>query len=139
MAHRVLHADESGGRRSTQMGMLDSDLGRQLDAQTLGVRLWRLESGQALTRHRHRAHVERSVLRERRGRIRIDDRPLTRASSAVRVEPESIRQLFNDTDADRPWLIVGAPPEAANTLEMTPENLAWYCPDGPRARAPELA
>lgn len=139
MAHRMLHADEAGWRRATQMGMLDGDLGPQLDAQTLGVRLWRLEPGQASTRHRHRAHVEGSALRDRRGHIRIDDGPLTRASSAVLVEPESIRQLYNDTDADQPWLIVGAPPEAADTLETTPENLAWCCPEGPRGLAPELA
>ena len=52
--------------------------------------------------------------------------------------PEETRQPFNDTDADQLWLIVGAPHEAANTLEMTPETLAFIYPDGPRALPPEL-
>ena len=55
------------------------------------------------------------------------------------VEPETVRQLFNDTDRDQLWLVVGAPPEPANTLEMSAEELAWLYPDGPRAMPPELA
>jgi hypothetical protein len=47
--------------------------------------------------------------------------------------------VFNDTDADALWLVAGAPPEAANTLEMTPELLAWMYPDGPKALPPELS
>jgi hypothetical protein len=50
-----------------------------------------------------------------------------------------VRQLFNDTDADQLWLVVGAPPEPANTLEMTDETLAWLYPDGPKALPPELS
>ena len=50
-----------------------------------------------------------------------------------------MRQLFNDTDADQLWLVVGAPPEGANTLEMSEELLRELYPDGPRALPPELA
>ena len=140
MGYRVLHATDAYWRRSNQMGVLNTDLGRQLDADTLGARFWRLEPGQASTRHRHRTQAELYVLLEGAGRIRVDGELLTLVShSAVLVEPGSIRQLFNDTDADQLWLIVGAPPEAANTLEMTPENLAWHYPDGPKALPPELA
>jgi len=140
MAYRVLHADDAYWRRSNQMGVLNTDLGRQLDAQGLGARFWRVEPGQASTRHRHRTQVELYVLLEGTGRIRIDDELLTLAPlSAVLVEPASVRQLFNDTDADQLWLIVGAPPEAANTLEMTEANIAWYYPDGPKALPPELS
>ena len=140
MGYRVLHADDAYWRRSNQMGVLNTDLGRQLDADTLGARFWRLEPGQASTRHRHRTQAELYVLLEGAGRIRVDGELLTLAShSAVLVGPGSIRQVFNDTDADQLWLIAGAPPEAANTLEMTPENLAWYYPDGPKALPPELA
>jgi hypothetical protein len=34
--------------------------------------------------------------------------------------------------------VVGAPPEPANTLEMTDEQLAFRYPDGPKALPPEL-
>ena len=46
------------------------------------------------------------------GRIRIGDElhTLEPLSSAL-VEPEVVRQVFNDTDADALWLVVGAPPE----------------------------
>jgi uncharacterized cupin superfamily protein len=122
------------------MGVLNTDLGRQLDAQSLGARFWRVEPGQPSTRHRHRTQVELYVLLEGTGRIRIDDELLTVAPlSAVLVEPASVRQLFNDTDADQLWLIVGVPPEAANTLEMTEADIAWYYPDGPKALPPELS
>lgn len=59
--------------------------------------------------------------------------------SAVLVEPDTVRQVFNDTTADQLWLVVGAPPEAANTLEMTEEQLRLLYPDGPKALPPELA
>ena len=54
------------------------------------------------------------------------------------VEPDTVRQLFNDTDADQLWLVMGAPPELANTLEMTEETLEFMYPDGPKAMPPEL-
>jgi len=49
-----------------------------------------------------------------------------------------VRQVFNDTDADALWLVVGAPPEAANTLEMTDQQLASLYPDDPKTLPPEL-
>ena len=59
--------------------------------------------------------------------------------SAIYVEPETVRQPFNDTDADQLWLVFGAPPEAANTLEMDAETIATLYPDGPKALPPELS
>jgi hypothetical protein len=47
-----------------------------------------------------------------------------------------VRQVFNDTDTDALWLVVGAPPEAANTLEMTSEQLRSCSPNGSKALAP---
>ncbi|MCE3267739.1 MAG: Cupin 2 conserved barrel domain protein, partial [Solirubrobacterales bacterium] len=56
----------------------------------------------------------------------------------VFVEPPHLRQLFNDTESEQLWLIAGAPNEAANTLEMTDEELRRLYPDGPTAMPPEL-
>ena len=64
MAHRVLSASEAFWRRSNQMGVLNTDLGKQLEAGSLGRRLWRLEPGQASTRHRHVGQEELYVLLE---------------------------------------------------------------------------
>jgi uncharacterized cupin superfamily protein len=140
MSYRVLHASESHWRPSNQMGVLNTDLARQLGSDTLGARLWRLAPGQASTRHRHRETAELYVVLDGIGRIRVGDDLLTLAPlSAVLIEPSTVRQPFNDTDQDQLWLIVGAPPEPANTLEMTPDLLAWVYPDGPKALPPELA
>jgi uncharacterized cupin superfamily protein len=139
MAYRVLPAADAFWRPSNQMGVLNTDLGKQLGAATLGARLWRLAPGQASTRHRHAAQDELYVLLEGRGRVRVDDELLTlEPLSAVYVEAATTRQVFNDTPDDVMWLVVGAPPEPANTLEMTPEQLAHLYPDGPRALPPEL-
>ena len=121
------------------MGVLNTDLAKQLGARQLGARLWRLRPGQASTRHRHRTQEELYVLLEGSGRARIDGEVLTlEPLSAVVVDPGTVRQLFNDTDADQVWIVAGAPPEPANTLEMTDEELAWTYPDGPKAMPPEL-
>ncbi|HEX3242546.1 MAG TPA: cupin domain-containing protein [Solirubrobacterales bacterium] len=139
MAYSVLAAGDAFWRPSNQMGVLNTDLGRQLGAETLGARLWRLRPGQASTRHRHFETVELYVLLEGSGRLRVDDDVLTLDPlSAVLVDPETVRQPFNDTDADQLWLIFGTPNEAANTLEMSEETIRAMYPDGPKALPPEL-
>jgi uncharacterized cupin superfamily protein len=121
------------------MGVQNTDLGRQLGATELGARLWRLERGQASTRHRHVGQQELYLVLEGTGRVRVNGDLLTLAPhSALLVEAESVRQIFNDTEAPVLWLVVGAPAEAANTLEMTAEHLALLYPDGPKALPPEL-
>jgi quercetin dioxygenase-like cupin family protein len=139
MGYRVLPAAEAFWRPSNQMGVLNTDLAKQLEASTLGARLWRLHPGQASTRHRHRCTQELYLLLEGTGRIRIGEELYTLDPlSSLLIEPGEIRQLLNDTEADQLWLVVGAPPEPANTLEMTPEDLEWLYPDGPKALPPEL-
>jgi quercetin dioxygenase-like cupin family protein len=135
----ILHAADAFWRPSNQLGVLNTDLAKQHGAQTLGARLWRLAPGQTSTKHRHRGETELYVVLEGTGRMRTGDDVHTLAPlSSVLVEPDVVRQLFNDRDEDALWLVVGAPPEAANTLEMTPEQLAWMYPDGPKALPPEL-
>jgi uncharacterized cupin superfamily protein len=137
---RVLDPGDAFWRPSNQMGVQNTDLAKQLEVATLGTRLWRLVPGQASTRHRHFEQTELYVVLEGTGRMRVGDELLTLASlAAVAVEPATVRQVFNDTDRDALWLVVGAPPERANTLEMTPERLAALYPDGPKALPPELS
>ncbi len=122
------------------MGVQNTDLAGQLEAAKLGARLWRLAPGQASTRHRHPTQEELYVLLEGRGRMRVDGELLTlEPLSAVLVTHDSVRQIFNDGDADALWLVAGAPPEAANTLEMSEQQLAELYPDGPKALPPELS
>jgi uncharacterized cupin superfamily protein len=139
MAYRLLRADDAFWRESNQMRVLNTDLGKQLDAGSLAARLWRLRPGEASTKHRHQQEEELYVLLEGEGRIRIDEEALELAPlDALLVRPASVRQVFNDTDAEALWLVVGAPPEGANTLEMSEAQLRQLYPEGPRALPPEL-
>jgi uncharacterized cupin superfamily protein len=140
VAYRVLNSGDAFWRPSNQMKVENTDLAQQLEATTLGARFWRLGPGQASTKHRHFEMHELYVLIEGEGRVRVDDEVLTiRPHDALLVEPEHVRQLFNDTDADALWLVVGAPRESvSSTLEMTEEQLAAMYPDGPKALPPEL-
>ena len=140
MSYSVIAAGEAFWRPSNQMGILNTDLGKQLGAEGMGARLWRLRPGQASTRHRHRETVELYVVLEGEGRMRVDEDLLSLPRlSALLVQPDSIRQVFNDTSEDALWIIFGAPPESANTLELSEETMAFLYPDGPKALPPELA
>lgn len=139
MTYSLLRADDSFWRESNQMGVLNTDLAKQLETSHLGARLWRLRPSEASTRHRHFDQEELYVLLEGRGRIRVDDERLELSPmDSLRVSPDSVRQIFNDTETESLWLVVGAPPEPANTLEMTDEQLTHLYPDGPKALPPEL-
>ena len=140
MGYTILREADAFWRPSNQMGVLNTDLAKQLSARTLGARLWRLAPGEASTRHRHLTEHELYIVLQGTGRVRVEHELLTLpALSALLIEPDSVRQIFNDTDTETLWLVVGAPPEAANTLEMTPEQLAQIYPDGPKALPPELS
>jgi hypothetical protein len=67
MPFRVLPAAEAFWRPPNQMGVMNPDVAKQLNATTLGARLSRLEPGQASTRHRHMRQDEMYVLLEGRG------------------------------------------------------------------------
>jgi quercetin dioxygenase-like cupin family protein len=122
------------------MRVENTDLAKQLEAETMGARLWRLRPGQASAKHRHFEMHELYVVLEGEGRMRIDDEVVAlEPLSAVLVEPEHVRQLFNDTGKDALWLVMGAPREGvSSTLEMSEEHLAAMYPDGPKALPPEL-
>jgi uncharacterized cupin superfamily protein len=140
VAYRVLRAVDAFWRPSNQMSVLNTDLGKQLAAGALASRLWRLKPGQASTKHSHIAQEELYFLLEGEGRMRIGDEVLTLAPhDSLLVEASTVRQLFNDTDADQLWLVVAAPLEAVtSTLEMSEEQLRELYPDGPKALPPEL-
>lgn len=141
MGYSVLPAADAYWRPSNLMGVPNTDLAAQLGAASdFGARLWRLAPGQATTRHRHVEQTELYVVLEGTGRIRVEDELLSLAPlSALVVEPDTVRQVFNDTDEDALWLVLGTPSEAELTREMTPELLALMYPDGPKALPPELA
>ncbi|HET7589919.1 MAG TPA: cupin domain-containing protein [Solirubrobacterales bacterium] len=140
MSYRALKTGEAFWRQSNQMKTWNTDLGKQLQSSELGARMWRLEPGRASTRHRHFTQEELYVLLEGTGRVRIEEEVLTLDPlDTLLVDSGTTRQLFNDTDADQLWLVVGAPrEEITSTLEMSEEQLRHMYPDGPQALPPEL-
>jgi quercetin dioxygenase-like cupin family protein len=141
MAYRLLRSADAFWRPSNQMSVMNTDLSKQLESEQLGGRLWRLAPGQASTKHCHPLQEELYLLLEGSGRMRIGEEVLTLAPlDSLLVEAATVRQLFNDTDADQLWLVVGAPPEAiTSTLEMSEETLRAMYPNGPKALPPELS
>src|SRR3954447_14047701 len=130
MAHRVLHAADAFWRPSNQMGVDNTNLAAQLEAMTLGCRLWRLRPGQASTRHPPFDEAGRCVVLGGPGRMRMDGELLAgEPLSAVLAEPDTLRQVFNDTDADALWLGGGGPPPPAATLRNNVEARTHPTPD----------
>jgi uncharacterized cupin superfamily protein len=140
VSYSVLAAGEAFWRPSNMLGTMNTDLAKQLGAETLGARLWRLKPGEFSTYHRHRQTHELYLVLDGEGRMRIGTESLVLPRlSAVLVSPEELRQIFNDGEEDVLWLVVGAPAEPANTLEMSEETLALLYPAGPKTPPPELA
>lgn len=88
------------------------DLTSGLNLSEMHARVWYLEAGHDRKGlHRHESQEELYVAVQGNGRMQIDDETITVPEGAtVRVSPETPRRVFNDTDAEHVWLIVGAPP-----------------------------
>ena len=78
----------------------------------LGARLWRLPPRSANSLHKHIRAEEFYFVLEGTGRLRVGDETLTVPRyGGVLVGPDQLRQVFNDTDAEVLWFIIGAPEE----------------------------
>jgi len=119
----------------------DADFLERTGSENLGARLWRLPPKYANTLHKHIRAEEFYFVLEGVGRLRVGDETLTVPKyGGVLVGPEQLRQVFNDTDADVLWLIVGAPEE----LEFLPgaktkPDMSLIYPVDPKQLPKELA
>lgn len=118
---------------------------------SLSARLWRLPPASANTLHKHIRQEEFYFVLE--GSSPVHQLPRFPSASSVGGEtltvpkhggvlmgPEQLRQVFNDTDGETLWLIVGAPEE----LEFLPgaktkPDLSLIYPEDPTQLPPELA
>src|SRR5512141_1789939 len=99
-------------RPSNLMKIPNADFLERSGSEHLAARLWRLPPKSANTLHKHMRQEEFYFVLEGTGRIRIGDQTLTvPRHGGVLVGPQQLRQVFNDTDAEVLWLIVGAPEE----------------------------
>src|SRR5882724_351037 len=109
-------------RQSNMMKIPNADFLERTKSEILGARLWRLPAKTANTLHRHPRMEEFYFVVEGIGRIRIGEETLTVPKyGGVLVGPAQLRQVFNDTEAEVLWLIIGAPEkelEAGETLDQ---------------------
>ena len=99
-------------RPSNLMRIPNADYLERTGSENLSARLWRLPPKSANTLHKHARQEEFYFVLEGVGRMRVGDETLTVPKyGGVLVGPEQLRQVFNDTDAEVLWFIVGASEE----------------------------
>lgn len=136
--HFLITPDHLAWRPSNQMKVPNADILERTGSQLLGARLWRLPPMSANTLHKHIKAEELYFVLEGTGRIRIGDTTLTvPRHGSVLVGPAEMRQIFNDTDTETLWLIVGAPDNELEPGEAM--DLKRFWPVDPRQLPPELA
>jgi mannose-6-phosphate isomerase-like protein (cupin superfamily) len=110
--YRFIEPKDLFWRPSNLMQIPNADYLERTGSENLSARLWRLPPRSASTLHKHIRQEEFYFLLEGVGRIRIGEETLTVPKyGGVLVGPDQLRQVFNDTDAEVLWLIVGAPEE----------------------------
>ncbi len=110
--YRLISPDDLHWRPSNLMKIPNADFLGRTGSENMGARLWRLPPRSANTLHKHIRAEEFYFVLEGVGRIRVGDETLTVPKhGAVHVGPNLLRQVFNDTEAEVLWLIIGAPEE----------------------------
>ena len=119
------------------MKIPNADFLERTGSEAMGARLWKLPPKSANTLHKHVKTEEFYFVLEGEGRMRIDGETVTvPRHGGVLVGPGSLRQVFNDTEDEVLWLIVGAP-----EVELEPDqqgDMSLYYPGDPMQLPDEL-
>jgi|SRR6266481_3563883 len=137
----LIAPDDLHWRPSNIMKIPNADFLERTNSRNLGARLWRLPPKSANTLHRHIRSEEFYFVLEGVGRIRVGDKTLTVPKyGGVLVVPDELRQVFNDTETEVLWLIVGAPEEAEFLPgARTKPDMSLIYPVDPKQLPKELA
>jgi mannose-6-phosphate isomerase-like protein (cupin superfamily) len=139
--YRIITPDDLHWRPSNLMKVPNADFLERTRSENLSARLWRLPPRSANTLHKHIRQEEFYFVLEGTGRLRVGDETLTVPRyGGVLVGPDQLRQVFNDTETEVLWLILGAPEE----LEFLPgaktkSDLSLIYPTDPTQLPKELA
>ena len=134
----LIKPDDLAWRPSNIMQIPNADFLERSGSQILGARLWRLPPGSANTLHKHVRAEEFYFVVEGVGRIRVGEETLTvPRHGGILVGPQLLRQVFNDTESDVLWLIVGAPEAELEPHEVG--DMSLYYPVDPKQLPKELA
>lgn len=133
----LIQPEELHWRPSNIMKIPNADFLERTGSELLGARLWRLPSKSANTLHKHPKAEEFYFVVSGTGRMRIGDETLTvREHGGVLVAPNLLRQVFNDTDREVLWLIIGAPEREFEPGES--QDRKMFYPIDPAQLPPEL-
>lgn len=138
--YHLIKPDDLAWRLSNLMKIPNADFLERTGSENMGARLWRMPPKSANTLHKHIRSEEFYFVLEGTGRLRVGDETLTVPKhGGVLVGPASLRQVFNDTDEEVLWLIIGAPEEteflqgSKSEIDLTP-----FYPVDPTQLPPEL-
>lgn len=110
--YQLVTPDDLHWRPSNLMRIPNADYLERTGSENIGARLWRLPPKSANTLHKHVRSEEFYFVLEGTGRMRVGDETLSVPKyGGVLVGPDQLRQVFNDTDEEALWLIIGAPEE----------------------------
>ena len=134
----LINPDDLAWRPSNIMQVPNADFLERSGSQILGARLWRLPPRSANTLHKHVRAEEFYFVVEGVGRIRVGEETLTVFQhGGILVGPQLLRQVFNDTESDVLWLIIGAPEAELEPHEVG--DMGLYYPVDPKQLPKELA
>ena len=134
--YRLITPGELAWRPSNLMRIPNADYLERTGSELLGARLWRLPPKSANTLHKHVIAEEFYFVLEGVGRLRVGEETLTVPRyGGVLVGPAVLRQVFNDTDSEVLWLIVGAPDKEFPSGQV---DLKQHYPEDPTKLPPEL-
>lgn len=139
--YHLITPDDLHWRPSNLMRIPNADYLERTGSEKMGARLWRMPPKSANTLHKHIRAEEFYFVLEGTGRMRVGEETLTVPRyGGVLVAPEVLRQVFNDTDEEVLWLIIGAPEELEflQGSKSTDMDLSLIYPTDPTALPPEL-
>jgi len=139
--YHLIRPEDLLWRESNLMKIPNADYLERTGSENMGARLWRMPPRSANTLHRHIRAEEFYFVLEGTGRLRVGDETLTVPRyGGVWVKPELLRQVFNDTDGEVLWLIIGAPEELEFLPgSQSPMDLSLIYPVNPTQLPGELA
>ena len=136
-SYYLIKPEDVSWRLSNLMKIPNADYLERTGSENLSARLWRLPPKSANTLHKHIRAEEFYFVLEGVGRLRVADETLTVPKhGGVLVGPDQLRQVFNDTDAEVLWLIIGAPENEFEPGESFDLKLFW--PVDPKQLPKEL-
>ena len=137
----LINPEDLSWRPSNLMRIQNADYLERTGSENLGARLWRLPPQSASTWHKHIRAEEFYFVLDGVGRMRVGDETLTVSRyGGVLVGPGKLRQVFNDTDTEALWLIIGAPEELEFLQGSKSQmDLSLIYPEDPTQLPAELA